>query len=126
MSTGLALAVQAAPAVVISPWAGVAIDRRQRKTILVTANLTGAAGVVNLLMATTPARASRGPRCGRSPTVVSDERDLASASALSAVSDSALRMIGPLAGTFLVARGRFDAVVIADALSYAACPGSWR
>jgi hypothetical protein len=58
------------------------------------------------------------------PTVVRSEHDLASANALSAFSDSTLRMIGPLAGTFLVSRGWFEAVVVIDALTYVVAAAS--
>jgi MFS family permease len=135
MSTGLALAVQAVPAVMIGPWAGVAIDRWPRKNILVTANLASAAGVALMLLATAPGRAGylfvglfaesvascflRPALRAVTPSVVPDEHDLASANALAAFSGSALRMAGPLIGTFLVTRGWFEAVVLLDAASYA-------
>jgi MFS family permease len=54
MSTGLALAVQALPAVLIAPWAGVAVDRWNRKKVLVAANFSAAAAVAIML----PANAS--------------------------------------------------------------------
>src|SRR2546429_2573049 len=55
MSTGLTLAVEALPAVLIGPWAGVAIDRWYRKKVLIVANVAGAAGVALILSATTSA-----------------------------------------------------------------------
>ncbi len=133
MSTGLALAVQAVPAVVIGPWAGVFIDRWDRKKILVVANLTSGAGVGLMLLATTATRSGwvfggllaesaavcflRPALRAVTPTIV-DKADLASANSLLAFSDSALRMVGPLIGTFLVARGWFEAVVITDTATY--------
>jgi predicted MFS family arabinose efflux permease len=135
MSTGLALAVQAVPAAVIGPWAGVAVDRWDRRTILVLANLASAAGVGLMLPATAPGRAGllfvgllvessavcflRPALRAVTPTVVPTEGDLAAANSLAAFGDSALRMIGPVIGTFLVARGWFAAVVIIDAGTYA-------
>ncbi|MBL7259573.1 MFS transporter [Paractinoplanes lichenicola] len=127
MSTGLALAVQAAPAVLIGPWAGVVIDRWPRRTILVGANLA-AAGAVCLMLPGHVGFVFAG-LLGESvavcflrpalravlPAVTSD---LASANALTAFSDSVLRMIGPVIGTFLTARGWFELVVIVDAMSY--------
>jgi MFS family permease len=134
MSSGIALAVQAAPAVLVGPWAGVVIDRWHRKRVLVWANLTSAAGV-SLMLAAAPAHVElifvglfvestavcflRPALRAATPTLVDNEQDLASANSLSAFSDSALRMIGPLLGTFLVAQDWFEVVVIIDALSYA-------
>lgn len=134
ISSGMALAVQAAPAVLIGPWAGAVIDRWHRKKVLVWANLTSAAGVTLMLAANTPAHVElifvglfvestavcflRPALRAVIPTLMDNERDLASANSLSAFSGSSLRMIGPLLGTFLVARGWFEAVVIIDALSY--------
>ena len=56
MSTGLALAVQALPAVMIAPWAGVAVDRWPRKKVLVAANVAAAVAVAPMLLATTSDR----------------------------------------------------------------------
>src|SRR5262249_15461156 len=49
VATGLALAVEAIPAVVVGPWAGVLLDRLPRKRILQGAYLGGAAGVALML-----------------------------------------------------------------------------
>lgn len=46
-STSLALAIEALPAVLIGSWAGVAVDRYPRRTVLVVANLLSAAGVAD-------------------------------------------------------------------------------
>src|SRR4051794_22115720 len=51
-STGLALAVQALPAVMIGPWAGALTDRWPRRAVLVAANVIAALGVGILLVAT--------------------------------------------------------------------------
>jgi predicted MFS family arabinose efflux permease len=134
MSSGLALAVQAVPAVVVGPWAGVAVDRWPRKRVLVAANLAAAAGVGMMLIATdqrhvtyiflgllveSVATCLLRPAVGAiTPSLVSGERDLAAANSLSAFSNSALRMLGPLGGTYLVAHDRFAAVVLIDASTY--------
>ncbi|MBM2614291.1 MFS transporter [Actinoplanes sp. LDG1-06] len=127
MSTGLALAVQAAPAVLIGPWAGAAVDRWPRRTIVVTANLASAGAVLLMLpahagfvfaglLAESVAVCFLRPALRALTPGVTD--DLARANSLMAFSDSALRMAGPLVGTFLTARGWFEAVVVTDALSY--------
>jgi len=136
MSTGLALAVQAAPAVLVGPWAGVVIDRWHRKKVLVVANIVSAAAVGLMMVATTPGGlvfiylglaienvgvCFLGPALGAvTPSIVGRGADLAAANALSAFTNSAFRMLGPLAGTFLVAAGRFQAVVLVDVASYLA------
>jgi MFS family permease len=136
MSTGLALAVQAAPAVLVGPWAGVVIDRWHRKKVLVVANIASAAAVGLMMVATTPgdlvfvylglAIENVGicflrPALGAvTPSIVGRGADLAAANALSAFTNSAFRMLGPLVGTFLVAAGWFPAVVVADVASYLA------
>ncbi|GAB2605868.1 MFS transporter [Paractinoplanes abujensis] len=129
LSTGLALAVQAAPAVLIGPWAGVLIDRWPRRSVLVGANLAGAAAVVLMLpphvgfllaglLGESVVVCFLRPALRAVLPAVAD--DLASANSLTALSDSALRMIGPVIGTFLTARGWFELVVIVDAVSYLA------
>lgn len=136
MSTGLALAIQALPAVLVGPWAGVATDRWHRKKVLVVANVASAVGVAMMALATTPNRLAfiylgllveslavcflRPTFVAVTPTVVGSESDLASANALAAFTNSAFRMLGPLLGTFLVAAGWFHAVVLVDVASYLA------
>lgn len=136
MSTGLALAVQALPAVVVGPWAGVVTDRWHRRKIIISANLSSAAGVSLMALATAPDRLAflyvgllvesvavcflRPALAAVTPAVVDSEADLASANALSAFVNSAFRMLGPLLGTYLVARGWFQAVVAVDVVSYLA------
>ncbi|MEV0808824.1 MFS transporter [Micromonospora sp. NPDC050200] len=51
------------------------------------------------------------------PTIV-DQADLPAANSLTAFSTAVLRMAGPLAGTFLVARGWFAAAVAVDLVAY--------
>jgi predicted MFS family arabinose efflux permease len=136
MSTGLALAFEAVPAVLIGPWAGVATDRWHRRNVLVLANLASAAGVAMMLVATTPARLGfvylgliaenvafcflRSAARAVTPAVVDSQNDLASANALSALTNSAFRMIGPPVGTLLVAHGWFQAAALIDVASYLA------
>jgi MFS family permease len=135
-STGLTLAVQAAPAVLIGPWAGVVIDRWHRRKVLVVANVASAAAVALMMLAATPGRLMfiylgltvenavvcvLRPALGAvTPSIVGSEADLAAANSLWAFTNSAFRMLGPLVGTFLVACGWFQAVVLADVASYLA------
>jgi MFS family permease len=129
-STALALAVSAAPAVLIGPWAGRVIDRWNRKGVLVIANLAGAAGVA-LMLVGTPGWIYAGlvvenvavcflrpALIAVLPSVVADASALAAANALTTFTSSLFRLIGPLLGTFLAARGWFPAVVVVDVASY--------
>jgi predicted MFS family arabinose efflux permease len=134
MSTGLALAVQALPAVLVAPWAGLAVDRWHRKKVLTAANVAAAAGVALMLLANTSDRIAfvhlglvvenvavcflRPAAAAVTPAVVGRSSDLASANALFAFTNSTFRMLGPLVGTFLVAGGWFEAVVLVDVASY--------
>jgi predicted MFS family arabinose efflux permease len=132
-STGLALAVQALPAMLISPWAGVTVDRWPPKVVLVVANVAAALAVALMLLADTAGIGFiylglvvenaavcflRPAVMAVTPAIVGRGPDLATANALSAFTNSAFRMLGPLVGTFLVAGGRFEAVVLIDVASY--------
>ncbi|GAA4712270.1 MFS transporter [Phytohabitans rumicis] len=135
-STGLALAIQALPAMLIAPWAGVAVDRWHRKKVLVAANVVAAAGVALMLLANTSDRIAfiylglivenvalcflRPAIAAVTPAVVGRDAGLASANALSAFTNSAFRVLGPLVGTLLVAGGWFTAVVLLDVATYLA------
>jgi predicted MFS family arabinose efflux permease len=133
-STGLALAIEALPAALIAPWAGIVTDRFPRGRVLVTANLVSAAGVALMLVASTPGRVgfvyvglvlesvascfARPAFQAATPGVVADASTLASANALLATSNSVWRIAGPIAGTSLTAVGWFPAVVGLDLASF--------
>jgi MFS family permease len=125
-STGLTLAVESAPALAVGLWAGALVDRWPRGRVLVLGNLAAAAGVALLpvsvyggLLIENVAVCFVAPALAAAlPAVVGTGPELVSANAWTSASSSVLRMLGPLAGTFLVARGDFGAVVLVDALSY--------
>ncbi|GAA0468121.1 hypothetical protein Ade02nite_78930 [Paractinoplanes deccanensis] len=135
-STALALAVEAAPAVVIGPWAGALVDRWPRRRVLAGGNLVAAFGVCLLLLAATGDRVGfvyvalaveSAAVCFLRPalqaTIAAVARSSEGRAALNsslAVSHSVLRLCAPPAGTALVAAGWFGAVVVADAVSYLA------
>jgi MFS family permease len=124
-STGLALAVQAGPALLLGPWAGVLLDRRPRRPVLIGADLLAAAGVALMLW---PALVFAGLAvesvavCFIAPAVQASvpavAPDLAAANTALAISQSTWRVLGPLLGAAVTAAGRFPLVVAADALSY--------
>lgn len=129
-STSLAVVIEALPAVLIGPWAGVVADRFSRRTVLVFANLASAVGVALMLAPSIPfiylglllenlaVTFLRPAFQAAVPTVVGDEKTLASANALLALSNSTWRICGPLLGTYLTAIGWFPAVVLVDMASY--------
>ena len=125
-STALALAVEAAPALLVGLWAGALVDRWPRRRVLVLGNLAAAAGVAILpfsiyggLLAENIAVCFVGPALSATlPSVVGTGPELAAANAWTSAGKSVLRMLGPPMGTFLVARGNFTTVVLADAASY--------
>jgi predicted MFS family arabinose efflux permease len=130
-STGTALAIEALPAVVLGPWAGVAVDRWPRRRILIAANLVAAGGVALMLAGTAPGRigllyaalvVESVAVCFLQPAIAALvpalAPDLPAANARMAFTGSVFRLIGPPAGTFLAAHGRFEIVVLVDAASY--------
>ena len=135
-STGLTLAVEAAPALLVGLWAGSLVDRWPRRRVLVLGNLVAAAGVV-LLLAPAPvvggvpvsvlggllvesvAGCFLQPALAATlPAVVGTGPALVTANAWTSASTSVLRMLGPPAGTLLVVHGDFRVVVLVDAASY--------
>ncbi|WP_027342270.1 MFS transporter [Hamadaea tsunoensis] len=123
MSTGVTLALQAAPAVLWGPWAGTVVDRFDRRRLLVAANLVAAAGVALLLtdalylgiLVESAAVCLLQPALRSvTPVLAGSPERLGSANAYSAFAGSAFRMVGPLAGTLLP----FGTAVAADLVSY--------
>ncbi|MFI6071634.1 MFS transporter [Actinoplanes sp. NPDC051343] len=128
-STGLALAVEAGPALLLGPWAGAVADRLPRARVLLGADLAAAAGVALMLVpgvrylylgvaTESVAVCFIAPAVQASVPLVAP--DLAAANGALAVSQSTWRVLGPLIGAAAAAAGRFPVVVAADALSYLA------
>ncbi|MEV6970971.1 MFS transporter [Hamadaea sp. NPDC051192] len=130
-ATGLALALQAAPAVLLAPWAGVLADRFDRRRLLVAAHLAAALAVLTMLLpgGTTPIYigllletsvvAFLQPAIrALTPQVVPADADLIAATATTSVTQSVLRLAAPMLGTALLTQGAFTHVVLLDAASY--------
>lgn len=132
MATGLALAVQAAPALVIGPWAGAFVDRWDRRKALAGASVASAAGVSLLLidglgpvylglLLESMAAVFLAP-AGRAllPEITGTGPELASANAVSSVTAAVIRVTGPVAGTVAYVQGGLTLVVALDIASYVA------
>jgi MFS family permease len=133
VATGLALALEALPALLIGPWAGVLLDRWNLTRAMWIADLVSAAAVALILLAdkdriwliygailaeniaTTVFRpASR----ALIPTVVGTGNELATANALNAFTGSAIRLAAPPLGALLLAGPGIKFVLAVDIASY--------
>jgi MFS family permease len=132
--TGLILAAQYLPTLVLGPVAGVLGDRWDRRRLMVATSLFRAGSVAVMLLGTAPGRywvlyaALVAESAGgvlyvpaaqaRTPAIVGTGPLLSSANSLNAVADGAVRLIGgPLGGVLLTLIG-IRWLICADALSY--------
>jgi predicted MFS family arabinose efflux permease len=133
-ATGLTLAAEYLPLLLLGPVAGVLTDRRDRRRIVFNANVFRALVVAGMLLALAPGRywicylALAAESCGtalaspavaaRTPAIVGTGPELASANSLNALSDGAIRLIGgPLGGMLFAAFG-IKVLIVADVASY--------
>jgi MFS family permease len=134
--TGLTLAAQYLPVLILGPVAGVVTDRWDRRRLMIATSLFRAAAVAVMLLGTSPGRywvlyaaliaeSSGGVLYipawqARTPAMVGTGTLLSSANSLNALADGAVRLIGgPLGGILLAACG-VRWLICADALSYLA------
>jgi MFS family permease len=118
--TGLTLAAQYLPFLVLGPVAGVVTDRWDRRRLMIATSLFRAGAVAVMLLGTAPgqywvlyaaliAESSAGVLYlpawqARTPAVVGTGTQLSSANSLNALADGAVRLIGgPLGGVLLTA-----------------------
>jgi MFS family permease len=135
--TGLILAAEYLPALVLGPVAGVLTDRWDRRRLMIATSVFRAASVAVMLLGTAPGRywvlyaalvaesaggVLYGPAAlARTPAIVGTGALLNSANALNAVADGTVRLIGgPLGGVLLTLLG-IRWLICADALSYLVC-----
>ncbi len=133
-ATGLTLAADYLPLLVLGPVAGVFTDRWDRRRLMIAADLFRAGAVAGMLLGTSPGRywvlyfaliaESSGTVLfipalqARTPAIVGTGTLLSSANSLSAVSDGAVRLIGgPLGGILLTVYG-IKWLICADVVSY--------
>ena len=134
--TGLTLAAQYLPVLILGPVAGVLTDRWDRRRLMIATSLFRAGAVAMMLLGTAPGRfwvlyaaliaeSSAGVLYipawqARTPAMVGTGTLLSSANSLNALADGAVRLIGgPLGGVLLTAFG-VRWLIVADALSYLA------
>jgi MFS family permease len=134
--TGLTLAAQYLPALLLGPLAGVVTDRWDRRRLMIATSLFRAGAVAVMLLGTAPGRfwvlyaaliaeSSAGVLYipawqARTPALVGTGPLLTSANSLNALADGTVRLIGgPLGGILLAVCG-VRWLITADALSYLA------
>src|SRR5215470_11711104 len=132
--TGLTLAAEYLPHLVIGPVAGVFADRWDRRRLMITTNVFCAAAVASMLFGTSPGRywvlyaALVAENSGavlyapavqaRTPAIVGTGPLLSSANALNSVSSGTVRLIGGPLGGILLTIYSIRWLICADALSY--------
>jgi predicted MFS family arabinose efflux permease len=133
-ATGLALAADYLPLLVLGPVAGVVADRWDRRRLMVGADLSRAAVVAVMLLAVAPGRywifycvlAAESSATvlfvpalqARTPAITGTGSLLASANALNTLSDGAVRLAGGPIGGFLLVSVGIKTLICADAISY--------
>ncbi len=134
--TGLTLAAQYLPVLILGPVAGVLTDRWDRRRLMIATSLFRAGAVAVMLLGTAPGRywvlygaliaeSSAGVLYlpawqARTPAIVGTGTLLSSANSLNALADGAVRLIGgPLGGILLATLG-VRWLILADAVSYLA------
>ena len=132
--TGLTLAAQYLPVLILGPVAGVVTDRCDRRRLMIATSLFRAGAVAAMLLGAAPGRywvlyaaliaeSSGGVLYlpawqARTPALVGTGPLLSSANSLNALADGAVRLVGgPLGGILLAAFG-VRWLICADALSY--------
>jgi len=132
--TGLTLAAQYLPLLLLGPVAGVFTDRWDRRRLMIGTNLFRAGAVAVMLLGISPGRywvlyialiaeSSGGvlywpAMRARTPAIVGTGTLLSSANSLNAFADGAVRLIGgPIGGALLTVYG-IKWLICADALSY--------
>ncbi|MFG1818496.1 MFS transporter [Kribbella sp. NPDC049174] len=133
VATGLALALEALPALFIGPWAGVLLDRCDLTRAMWIADLVSAAAVALILFAdadriwpiylailieSTATTVFRPATRALLPAIVGTGNELAAANALNAFTGSAIRLAAPPLGALLLAGPGIEFVLAVDIAGY--------
>lgn len=133
-ATGLTLAAEFLPPVLLGPVAGVLVDRWDRRRVMLVADVVRAAAVLLLLLVHEPGDVwlvylalvvesagtvvFRPATQAHTPTLVGTGTSLSGANALNAVTDGTVRLIGAPLGGALFAWAGFDLLVWMDTGTY--------
>lgn len=133
-ATGLTLAAEYLPLLILGPVAGVVADRCDRRRLLITASLCCAGAVAMMLLGASPGRywvlylaliaensgtVLSGPALqAMTPTVVGTGPLLSSANSLTSASGGIVRLVGGPLGAILLAACGIRTLIVADSLSY--------
>jgi MFS family permease len=133
VATGLTLALEALPALLVGPWAGVLLDRWNLARAMWIADLVSAAAVglilfadrdhiwpiyLAILLENTATTVFRPAARALLPAVVGTGNELAKANAINAVTGSAIRLAAPPLGALLLAGPGIEFVLAVDIASY--------
>lgn len=128
-ATGATLAAEYLPVLVLSPIAGVLVDRWDRRQVMIAADLFRATAVAAMLIGTPTAiylavvaesvgaLVFRPAAQAHVPAVVGPDR-LAAANSWNATTDGVVRLVGPPLGGVLFAWAGFEMVIALDVASY--------
>ncbi|GAB2848190.1 MFS transporter [Lentzea nigeriaca] len=129
-ATGMTLAAEYLPALVLGPVAGMLVDRWDRRRVMITADLFRAGAVAAMLIGTPTAIyaavvaesvgavAFRPAAQAHVPAVVGTGTALTRANSWNAVTDGVVRLAGPLLGGVLFAWAGFEVLIGLDVASY--------
>jgi Na+/melibiose symporter-like transporter len=133
VATGLTLALEALPALLLGPWAGVLLDRWNLARAMWIADLVSAAAVglilyadrgrvwpiyLAILIENTATTVFRPAARALLPAVVGTGKELATANAINAATGSAIRLAAPPLGALLLAGPGIEFVLAVDIASY--------
>ena len=131
-ATGLTLAAEYLPALLLGPVAGVLVDRWDRRRVMIVADLFRAGAVAGMLVGTPAAIyvavvaesvgavVFRPAAQAHVPAVVGTGGELASANSWNAATDGVVRLVGPPLGGVLLVWAGFEVLVALDVASYLA------
>jgi MFS family permease len=139
-ATGLTLAAESLPALLVGPVAGVFVDRWDRRRLMIAADLLRAVAVAGILLADRPDRLVwlvwlvwlylavvvenlgavffRPAARALLPTVVGTGQELVSANSLVALNNGIVRLVGPPLGAVLLSLFGLPVLVLLDMASY--------
>lgn len=132
VNLGLLAAAQIIPAIVLGPVSGLALDRYNRKGLMITSDLLGVLVALTLALAATPTQVyilAALLSCGRQLTgparlaIVPDilpKEQLASANALLMITRNLVLMVGPALGGLIVAWQGAGLAFVVDAATFLA------